>query len=66
MSVMFKYLAAAAVALLLAACGQTGPLYLPDEPQQIIVRGQDARKTRSTSDTPTQTTAKPQADPRGL
>jgi len=66
MSVVFKCLAAAALALLLAACGQTGPLYLPDEPQQVIVRERDARTPPSTPDAPGQTTAEPKADPRGL
>jgi predicted small lipoprotein YifL len=66
MSVLFKCLAAAALTLLLAACGQTGPLYLPDEPQQVIIRERDARASPSTSNAPTQGTAEPKADRRGL
>ena len=41
MSVLFKCLAAAALTLLLAACGQTGPLYLPDDEATAKERSKD-------------------------
>jgi predicted small lipoprotein YifL len=48
-----KPLAAASLALLLAACGQTGALYLPDESQQIVVRERDASNSPEPANSPT-------------
>ncbi len=36
-----KILAIVSLSLLLTACGQTGPLYLPDEPPPIYVPEED-------------------------
>lgn len=40
-----KVFAAAAALLLLGACGQKGPLYLPDEGGEVIVRPAPAAST---------------------
>ncbi len=48
-----KYSTLAFLALLLTGCGQTGALYLPDEPQQVIVRDREAATSPAPSDSPT-------------
>jgi predicted small lipoprotein YifL len=58
MSLTLKPLVTASLALLLAACGQTGALYLPDESQQIVVREREATSPApSSSPTPSSTPA---------
>ncbi|MBM4214743.1 MAG: hypothetical protein FJ173_01040 [Gammaproteobacteria bacterium] len=52
MRFFLKPFVAASLTLLLVACGQTGALYLPDEPQQVVVRERDASSSPAPSDTP--------------
>ncbi len=53
MSAVLKVSALASLVLMLTACGQTGALYLPDEPQQVIVRDREAATSPAPSDSPT-------------
>lgn len=57
---MKALLAASGVALLLGACGQKGPLYLPDEGGEVIVRpapsGQEKEEDKAKTVTRPQST----------
>jgi predicted small lipoprotein YifL len=52
MTVVLRRFVAGSLALLLAACGQTGALYLPDESQQIVIREREAAASPAPSDAP--------------